>query len=201
MMGAILLLSKEITKERIGMPMELFGVPIETIYLYLLIGSGCATLLYMFFGDALEGVAEATGFLNPTLVLAFITFFSASGYLFEQVTSLSSILIIIFSIIIALILDVLLNVFVLVPLSSAEESLVYTEDSLRGRVGKVIITIPENGFGEVVIESYSGMISKSAVSFDNTVIKEGTKIVIIDVIKGVLHVLAHENELENEGGN
>lgn len=55
--------------------MTLFGMPIETIYLILLIASGSLTILYLFFGDVLEGLGEAAGFLNPILILAFITFF------------------------------------------------------------------------------------------------------------------------------
>lgn len=172
--------------------MTLFGTPIETIYLILLIISGSLTILYLFFGDVLEGLGEAAGFLNPILILAFITFFSAGGYILETVTSMNSFLIMGISALAALLLDTILNVFVLVPMSSAEQSLTYTEKSLEGRMGKVIISIPEEGFGEVVIESYSGMISKPAASLENTEIPEGTEILVIEVKDGVLHVMPYE---------
>lgn len=122
--------------------MEIFGASIQSVYLITLIVAGGLTLLYILFNDLLEGLAELIPFINPALILAFVTFFSASGYLFEMLTTWNSILIIVISIIIALILDTLLNVFVLVPLSSAEKSLAYSTNSLRGRVGKVIIPIP-----------------------------------------------------------
>lgn len=173
--------------------MELFGTPIEAIYLTTLIISGIITVLYLLFGDILEGVAEATGFLNPTLILAFATFFSASGYILELLTPLNSILIIIISITIAIILDFLLNVFVLIPLASAEESLVYTEESLKGRIGKVILSVPKDGFGEVVIESNSGNIAKPATSFDNLPIPEGSQVLVIDIKSGILYVTPHES--------
>lgn len=169
--------------------MELFGYPIQTIYLTTLIVSGAFTVLYIFFGDIAEAALD---FLNPTLILAFLTFLSASGYLLEQITSLNSLVILFISIVIAFILDILLNIFVLVPLSSAEESLVYTSDSLKGRVGTVLIPIPQDGFGEVVIKSSSGTISKPAVSFENEVIAEGQKVLVIDVKDGVLHVAHYE---------
>lgn len=172
--------------------MTLFGQSIETIYLILLIVSGSLTILYLFFGDVLEGIGEATGFLNPVLILAFITFFSAGGYILEKVTALSSILIIIIAALVSALLDVLLNVFVLVPMASAEQSLTYTEKSLEGRMGKIIIPIPKQGFGEVVIESYSGMISKPAASVDDTPIAEGTEVLVIDVKDGVLHVAPYK---------
>lgn len=171
--------------------MELFGIAIQSIYLYTLIISGSLIILYLFFGDIIEGVAESSSFLNPVLVLSFLTFMSASGYLLEAVTELNSIFILVIAAISSLILDTLLNVFVLIPLSKSEESLVYTEDSLKGRLGNVIIPIPENGFGEVLIESISGRISKPAASFDNENIEEGKKVLVIDVKHGVLYVVPH----------
>lgn len=173
--------------------MEIFGLNIETFYLTVLLFAGAITILYLLFGDFLEGVAEATGFLNPTLILAFFTFTSASGYLFELLTAFNHLLIIIVSVVIAIILVILLNVFVLIPLSSAEESLVYTTQSLRGRVGEVIIPIPEDGFGEVIIKSNSGTIAKAATSFENKAIAEGQKVLIVEVNDGVLKVLPYEN--------
>lgn len=174
--------------------MDIFGLSIEALYLTVLLIAAGVTILYLLFGDFLEGIAEATGFLNPTLILAFVTFTSASGYIFELLTSFNHVLIISISVIIAIFLDVLLNVFVLIPLSRAEESLVYTTQSLRGRVGDVIIPIPEDGFGEVIIKSTSGTIAKSAVSFENKAIAEGEKVLIIEVKDGVLKVLPYENK-------
>lgn len=173
--------------------MELFGAPIQSVYLITLIVAGGLTLLYILFNDILEALAEALP-VSPALILAFITFFSASGYLFELVTSLNSYLIIAISIIIAFILDTLLNVFVLVPLSSAEESLAYTTKSLRGRVGKVIIPIPIDGYGEVLLKSNSGTVAKAAKSFKGDPIGEGESVLVVDVQSGVLHVVVHESQ-------
>ncbi|MBU8877548.1 NfeD family protein [Bacillus sp. FJAT-29790] len=172
--------------------MELFGLHIETIYLYTLIISGILIILYLFFGDVMEGISEATGVINPVLVLAFLTFMSAIGYLLELLTSMQSVLIMVIAAVASLILDTLLNVFVLIPLANAEESLVYTEESLKGRIGTVIIPIPENGFGEVLIENISGRISKPATSFDDSIIEEGKRVLIIDVKNGALYVVAHD---------
>lgn len=169
--------------------MELFGVPVQTVYLTTLIVSGALMVLYIFFGDIAEAALD---FLNPTLILAFVTFLSASGYLLELITPLNSLVILFIAILIASVLDTLLNFFVLVPMSSAEESLVYTSDSLKGRVGRVLIPIPEDGFGEVVLKSSSGTISKPARSFENQLIAEGEKVLVIDVKDGVLHVAHYE---------
>ncbi|MBO0993459.1 NfeD family protein [Bacillus sp. SD088] len=172
--------------------MTVFGYPIETIYLILLVASGVLTLLYLFFGDIFDGADEVIPFLNPVLILAFITFFSAGGFILEKTTSLNSYIIIVISAFISLLLDVLLNVFVLVPMKSAEQSLSYTEKSLEGRVGKIIVSIPTEGFGEVVIESYSGMISKPAASYESTNIAEGAEVLVIEVKNGVLYVVPYQ---------
>jgi membrane-bound ClpP family serine protease len=177
---------------------QMLGYTLEIIYLYGLIIGGILTFLYILFSDFLEGFFEVIpdGIFNPTLVLSFITLLSSIGYLLEKLTSANSILIGFIAIILAFGCTVLLNIFVLIPLSSAESTLAYTEEDLKGRVGKVITSIPVDGFGEVIIEGIGGNISKSAVSFDNEEIPYGKEVLIIDVQKGVLHVSPHE-ELED----
>ncbi|WP_409298558.1 hypothetical protein V1498_09575 [Peribacillus sp. SCS-26] len=171
---------------------EVNGIPIETIYLYLLILAGASTLLYLFFGDAAGAAEAALSWLNPALLLSFLTFGSASGLVLEHTTKLNSFLIIALSAILSIIVTALLHFFVLLPLSKAEESLVYTEQSLNGRVGKVILTVPREGFGEVVIDSFSGMIAKPAKSYDDCLIKEGSSVLVIDIENGVLLVKEYE---------
>ena len=170
--------------------MELFGVPLETIYLYSLIISGVVTVLYLLFGDVLSAALD--GIFNPTLLFSFITIFSAGGYLAEMYTSFHSGLIAAFFAIVAFIIVTMLNVFILIPISQAEESLVYQERDLRGRIGTIITTVPEDGFGEVLIESISGRISKPAVSLKKNTIPNGSKVLVIDVDNGVLQVELYE---------
>ncbi|WP_121640034.1 NfeD family protein [Virgibacillus sp. Bac330] len=175
--------------------MTVFGLPIETLYLYMLIIAAALTIIYMLFGDILEGIGEVIPIANPILILAFVTFFSATGYLLETLTSLSSLIIIFIAMLIAFILDTLLNVFILVPLASAEESLGYTEESLIGRVGKIIIPVPADGYGEVVIESKSGRISKPVTAYHNQPIPEGTEVLILDIKGGVLYAEAYSKDV------
>lgn len=170
--------------------MELFGMPLASIYLIALFVSGAAILLYMLFGDVLEGVGE---FINPTLILAFITIGSASGYIFETYFTMNSVLILLISCVIAFIITAGLNFFILIPLSSAEESLAYTEESLKGRIGKVITSIPEDGFGEVLIESASGRIAKPAMGYKKEAIQEGTNVIIVEAKNGVLYVTMYDD--------
>jgi membrane protein implicated in regulation of membrane protease activity len=171
-------------------PMEVFNLPLETIYLYGLIGSGILTILYVFFADVVH--FDGPDFLNPVIILAFVTLFSASGYLFEKLSAIHYLAVVGISAIIALILVTFLNVFVLIPLSNAEESLVYKESDLRGRIGTVITAIPADGYGEVMIESISGRIAKPATSFDRVQIENGTNVLVVDIKDGVLQVSSHQ---------
>jgi membrane protein implicated in regulation of membrane protease activity len=178
--------------------MEPFSIPLETIYLYGLIISGILTVLYVLFADLFDfpGAVDGPDFLNPVLIFAFVTILSASGYLFERLSSLHYLLILGISAVLAFLVVALLNVFVLVPLSSAEESLVYKESDLQGRVGTVITAIPVDGFGEVMIDSTSGRIAKPASSFDGDMIPNGTSVLIVQVKNGVLEVTVH-HQLES----
>jgi membrane-bound ClpP family serine protease len=174
--------------------MELFGYSLETIYLFSLILGGSLTLLYILFGDLLEGIFDSIseGPVNPTVVLSFITIFSAMAYLMERLTSVHSFIIFLASLVTALIIVTLLNVFILIPLSQAEATMAYSDDDLKGRIGKVITSIPIDGFGEVMIQGYGGNIAKSAVSFENEAIPYETDVLVIEVKNGVLHVVPHE---------
>ncbi|MBA9027656.1 MULTISPECIES: NfeD family protein [Bacillaceae] len=171
--------------------MELFGLSLETIYLYTLIISGTLTILLILFNDILSGM-EAPDYLNPVLILAFLTVFGASGYLFEKVTTLHSGLSAVISGFIAFLIVSMLNIFILIPLSSAEESLVISESDLKGRTGKVLTSIPVDGYGEVLIEGASGSIAKPAVSFDNKAISEASIVLVIEAKNGVLHVMSQQ---------
>ena len=168
--------------------MELFGMPIVQIYFYALIISGLVTILYIFFSDVAEGIGEASPFLNPAVVLSFITFVAATGYIMELVTNWSSWFIIVVALILAFVLDLLLYFFILLPLSSAEVSLAYTDESLIGQVAKVIVPVPVDGFGEIVIESVNGIVSKRAAGYENAPIDYGKEVLIIEVKNGTFIV-------------
>ena len=174
-----------------GSGMELFGLSMEQIYMYTLIIAGAFTILYVFFGDIAEA-GEAVPFLNPAVILAFFTLAAALGFVLEAATGFSSLTILGIAAAGAVMLDLLLYFFILLPMSSAEASLAYTDDALLGQVGKVIIPIPVDGYGEVVIETYSGMISKRAAGYDNEAIEQERQVLIIEVHDGTLYVRDYE---------
>ncbi|MGE7982447.1 hypothetical protein [Solibacillus sp. NPDC093137] len=172
----------------------MFGYSIETIYLIILIVIGCCTVLYLFFADVADVSIDGSPFFDPAVILSFITFTSAAGYLLEQFTGFTSFITFIIALIIASLLTALLYFFLLVPLRSAEVSLAYTEESLEGQVGKVIVPVPLEGFGEMVIETANGIISKRAASFHQVEIPYDTQVLIIEMRDGTAMVAIYEKE-------
>jgi membrane-bound ClpP family serine protease len=164
----------------------------EQIYLYTLLIIGASTILYVFFADIAEGIGEGIPFFNPSVILAFVTFTSATGYLLEVTTLWNSFLVMLASIAVSVIADIMLYFFVLLPMSSAEVSIAYTDESLAGQVAKVITPIPTDGFGEILIHSVSGMISKRATGYDNEEIGYGKEVLVIDVKEGTFLVREYE---------
>lgn len=160
----------------------------------VLIFVGLGTILYMFFGDVAEGIGEGLPILNPSVILSFITMMAATGYILEKLAWFSSGINFVVAVILGAILSTLFYLFILVPLKSADVSLAYTEESLGGQLGKVIVPIPVDGFGEVVIESASGMISKRATGFNNEAIDYDTTVLIVEVKEGTLFVREYEKK-------
>lgn len=182
------------TERNRGMMMELFGLPLETIYFYGLALGAALTLFYVLFSDLQDGIFEALP-INPALIFAFLSIFSASGYLFEKSSNFHHATGAIISFFIALIVTILLNVFVFIPLASAEESLAYHEEDLKGRIGRVILTIPADGYGEVILEGASGTIAKPAKCYKDETILDGTEVIVVESKEGVLYVAPYEKML------
>ncbi|ANB57912.1 hypothetical protein GFC29_3235 [Anoxybacillus sp. B7M1] len=165
----------------------MFGYPIETVYLFTLVISGSLTFLYILLSDVLDGIFDAFDhpLLSPQLFLSFFTVLSATGYLLERYTAASSYFIGLISAGVALIVVLLLHFFVFVPLRSAESSLNYAQEDLEGCRAKVIITVPADGFGEILIQRASGAISKPAKSLKNEEIPLEAEVIVVSMENGV----------------
>lgn len=170
----------------------MFGYSLETIYLTTLIIIGCITILYLFFGDVADFSSDGIPILDPAIWLSFISFTSASGYILEHFTQLNSIPIFALCVLISIIFTSLIYFFVLIPIRSAEVSLTYTDESLEGQIAKVITPIPVDGFGEIIIETVNGIISKRAASIHNVEIPYEASVIIIEFREGTAFVTKYE---------
>lgn len=172
--------------------MEILGYSMEQVYFFVLVLMAAVTFLYLFFGDVTEAIGEGIPFLHPTLVLAFITLTSATGFFFEWLTDLNSLIILVASLLIAGVLDVLIYFFVLIPMASAEVSLAYTDEQLAGQVATVIIPIPADGYGEILIETVNGNLAKRATGLENEDIDYGKTVLVVEVEDGTFYVKEYE---------
>lgn len=173
--------------------MTLFGYAIQDLYLWILIIAAILTVVVLLFGDLLDGIFESIPFLHPVLVLSFFIFLSAMGYVLEWFMDWSSLIILIISSILSIIFVTLLHLFVLVPIRSAEQSWGYSEEALIGSVGTAIVSIPIDGYGEVMVQWKSGVISKPAVSYDNEAIARDERVLIIEIKDGVFYVSPYQS--------
>ncbi|GIO21683.1 NfeD family protein [Oceanobacillus sp. J11TS1] len=173
--------------------MTLFGYAMQDLYLWVLIIAAILTVVVLLFGDLLDGIFEAFPFLHPVLILSFFIFLSAIGYVLEWFMNWPSIVILITASILSIIFVTLLHLFVLVPIRSAEQSWGYSEEDLVGGIGTAIVSIPIDGYGEVMIKRKSGVISKPAVSYDNEEIPQGERVLIIEIKDGVFYVSPYQS--------
>jgi len=173
--------------------LTLFGYAIQDLYLWILIIAAILTVVVLLFGDLLDGIFESIPFLHPVLVLSFFIFLSAMGYVLEWFMDWSSLIILIISSILSIIFVTLLHLFVLVPIRSAEQSWGYSEEALIGSVGTAIVSIPIDGYGEVMVQWKSGVISKPAVSYDNEAIAQDERVLIIEIKDGVFYVSPYQS--------
>lgn len=175
--------------------MEILGYPIESVYLFLLITGVILTILYLFVGEVLEGLMDMSGdsVFNPITLIGYMTLVGGLGYILEAVVFfMSSGTLLAMNLVASAVIIILVTYFIIIPVKRSEKNTSYSIHSLKGAVGEVYTTIPEDGFGEVVIPRTHGTVSKTARSFDNDVLPEGTKVLVVDIDEeGVFHVSKH----------
>lgn len=179
---------------------------LETVYLYGFAITGILTLLYVLFGDVLDGIFDVTpgGVLSPTVVLSFIAILSCGGYYFEAETQVGVVTGFIISSLIALVLVSLIHIFILGPVTRAETSMRTSINDMVGKVGELAVAIPKNGFGEGTFKQSLSIISFPATTEDGEPINEGSivKVTNVNVADGVVIVKKiTENEETILGGN
>jgi hypothetical protein len=161
---------------------------LDTLYLTVLLVSGGVTIIYVLLSDVFDSIAIFDSWLSPAFVLSAISFFSASAYLLEKFSPLSSVVSAGISLVVASMLAILFNLFILTPLQHTEESTAYSEEDLEGEYGEIILSIPAEGFGEIVVRLDSGTIAKTATSMDGKPISAGATAVIMKIENDIAYV-------------
>lgn len=138
-------------------------------------------------------------YLNPTSIALFLLGFGFFGYLFHNLTpalaSLSLLLAFIGGVVIAaVLLTILSRIFANVE-SSTEQDVV----DRTGMLGKVSITIPEKGVGEIIYTSPGGMRkSIPARGLDGQHLERDEEVVVVNYQNGVAEVDTWEHFMHGE---
>ncbi|HCM89380.1 MULTISPECIES: hypothetical protein [Vagococcus] len=166
------------------------GYPLDTIYLYILIGCTVISILLFIFGD----IFDFDGPLDPMLMVPWIAFTSLFGIIGENFFNLKSLVVFLISGGIATIIVFLMNFYILVPLKNSESSIAITEKDLEGQKATVITPIPLKGMGEIKISSVTGTITRPASYYKPQVeeVKAGSDVLVIEIKDRVCYVVPYK---------
>lgn len=166
------------------------GIPIDTIYLYVLIGCTVLSILLFVFGD----IFDFDGPVDPMLIVPWLAFTSLFGIAFESLFDLNHGLVLFLSGGISTIIVFLMNFYILVPLRNSEASIAVSEKDLEGRKATVITPIPVKGMGEIKISSVTGIITRPASFYQpqEIEVKAGTDVLIIEIKNRVCYVVPYQ---------
>ncbi|WP_181346741.1 protease [Thalassobacillus sp. CUG 92003] len=166
------------------------------VYWWMLWGSLAAAVISIFIGDLIESLFGGLDeFFNPLLLFGTLSVVGGAGVLLTKYTGLNMGAVLLMSALAGALAYVIIYYFLIIPLSNAEASTSISMQDLEGKMGEVITTIPAEGLGEVFIESPNGSRNETAKSFESEEIKQGSRIVVVQVAEQMVLVSKFEDEL------
>ncbi|WJH35227.1 NfeD family protein [Paenibacillus sp. CC-CFT747] len=147
--------------------------------------------------QALDGMLDflSADYLKPVTVAGGITSFGGAGILLEHYSGLGSAINLLLALVCAFLLAVAVHYLYVRPMRNSETSSGYTEQSLCGRIGEVLVPIPGTGYGEVLLKIGAANTNRTAGSFDKEDIQAGARVVVVQVRDGAVYVSRFENNL------
>jgi len=155
------------------------------------------TIVVVIFGDVLAGALDASlewlqldnlPVIQPLTLMSGLTIFGGSGIVLLQFSALTMTIVVLASLGLAIV-GVIIVYFVYVkPMANAESSIGYSIYDLVGKEAQVVVPIPAEGYGEVMVKTVGGVVSHTAASFGKVEIDGERSVVVIEVQDGVLLV-------------
>ncbi|MBP1989298.1 NfeD family protein [Paenibacillus eucommiae] len=151
------------------------------------------TIVTLLFGEVLSGWADTLAghpiaFLQPVVWVGGVTAFGGTGILLLKYSPLGGFLSLVVAGILAVFLSALLWFLYVKPVQRSENSTGFSMKELVGRIGEVVVPIPDRGYGEVMIKVGSGITNQIAAGFEGTAIADGERVVVVEVKEQVLFV-------------
>lgn len=139
---------------------------------------------------ALDGLLDflSVDFLQPMVIAGGVTIFGGAGILLTRYTGWAVWAVLALAVGLAILGGAVIYLFYVKPMNESENSIGYSIYDLKGSVGEAIISIPEDGYGEVVLKVGAGVSNHTAASFDGESIPAGEKIVVVEVKERTLFV-------------
>lgn len=148
-------------------------------------------------GDAFDGIfeflsLEQLDFIEPMVIVGGITVFGGAGIMLSKYTSLEILPIAILAFIVAILLSMLIYFTYVKPMKNSENSSNFSVQDLIGKTGEVIVPIPSQGFGEIIIKIGAGNTNQIAGSLKGEEFSAGTRVIVAEVREDTLYVLRSE---------
>ncbi|EHM9004778.1 hypothetical protein ABGY98_003106 [Salmonella enterica] len=157
------------------------------IYVGLLVTGVVLALLSLIAGDWLESIFCLDA-LHPMVVASACTMTGGAGILLLKHTALATFTVLALALAGALVLSVAVFYGYVRPMKHSETSTAFSMKELAGKEAVVSVTIPAQGYGEVMVCIGAGQTFQVAASFDGTQIDKETTVVIVEVSDGVVYV-------------
>lgn len=162
-----------------------------------LVGLVLTVLLTFFGGDFLEshadtGAAHAhagPSVFNLSSILASLTVFGGMGYVLNKVGMTNSLLILLVAIGSGLFMGWLFFLFYAKIIYKHDDTMKESDFDLSGQLGKLSVPINGKGTGEMVFVMHGTTRSVSVRSEDGESIPKGTKVVVLQMNKGVATIM------------
>jgi hypothetical protein len=139
------------------------------------------------------------GYLNPMSIALFLLGFGFFGYFFHNLANLAASLTVILAVGSGLVIAVLLFLLLNRLFANSEGSTEQDVADRTGMIGKVSITIPEKGIGEIIYTSPGGLRkSIPARGLNNQGLERDLEVVVVNYQSGVAEVDTWEDFIHTE---
>ncbi|MFD2171062.1 protease [Tumebacillus lipolyticus] len=155
-----------------------------------LIGGILFAVITLIFGHLFH-IAGPEAF-DPVIIVGWITSFGGTGVLLTTYTSLATWTVVFLAVTVALFLSIMLFFFYVKPMKRSENSTAFSLQDLTGRIGEVSVSIPAEGYGEVVLKIGAGLTNQIAASFDREAVPTGTKVLVVEAKESTLYVSRYD---------
>lgn len=138
-------------------------------------------------------------YVNPTSIVLFLLGFGFFGYVFHNTTSLALPITLLLAGASGLVIAVLMLIMLARVFGSSEGETIQDVSDRTGLLGKVSVTIQENGLGEIIYISPGGMRkSVPARSIDGRRLERDQEVVVVNYQQGIAEVETWERFIHEE---